>query len=78
MTEYFLDQQTNASQVTELARYELIGGGWAKSFDFLKNINAVSPADVQAVSRKYMKNLRFVVVGNPVAVERSIFLQSLE
>lgn len=74
LTLYYIDQQTNAAQAGELAKYELIGGGWRKSFDFLDKIRQVTPAEVQAVAQKYMKNIRFVVVGNPSAINRQIFL----
>ena len=32
LTTYYLGQETNAAQVLELARYELIGGGWRNAF----------------------------------------------
>ena len=76
LTTYYLKQETNAAQVAELAQYELIGGGWRKSLEFLDRIRKVKPAEVQAVANKYMKNLRFVVVGNPADVSNSIFLQN--
>ena len=76
LTVYYLGQETNAAQAGELAKYEIIGGGWRNSFQFLDKVRAVKPEDVQAVSNKYMKNLRFVVVGNPQAVNKSIFLQN--
>lgn len=72
---YYLAQETSMAQAGELARYELTGGGWRNTYDFLKRVSEVKPADVQAVSNKYMKNIRFVVVGNPKAVNQSIFLQ---
>ncbi|NNE66444.1 MAG: insulinase family protein [Pyrinomonadaceae bacterium] len=78
LTTYFLDQETNSGQAVNLAKFELIGGGWENSFELLNRINAVTPEDVKDVSRKYMRNLRFVVVGNPIAIERSIFLQNLD
>jgi zinc protease len=78
LTSYFLDQETNAAQAVSLAQFELIGGGWENSFSFLDRIRGVEPADVKSVAIKYMKNLRFVVVGNPVAVEKKIFLQDLD
>ena len=71
---YYLEQESNAAQALELAKYELIGGGWRNAFQFLERIREVTPADVQAVARKYMKNIRFVVVGDPRAVDRAIFL----
>jgi zinc protease len=75
LTNYFTGQETNAAQALELAKYELTGGGWRNAFEFLNRVKQVSPADVQRVSQKYMTNLRFVVVGNPASIDRSIFLQ---
>jgi predicted Zn-dependent peptidase len=74
LTNYYLREETNAAQAADLARYELIGGGWRNSFQFLNRIREVEPADVQAVSNKYMKNLRFVVIGSPSAINKSIFV----
>jgi predicted Zn-dependent peptidase len=76
LTTYYLKQETNAAQAAELAQYEMFGGGWRKSLEFLDKIRAVKAADIQAVANKYMKNVRFVVVGNPADINRSIFLKS--
>lgn len=76
LTTYYLGQETSGAQVGELGRYELIGGGWRRSFEFLDRVRQVRSSDVQAVSEKYMKNLRFVVVGNPAQINRSVFLQN--
>jgi zinc protease len=73
LTTYYLGQETNAAQAGELAQYELIGGGWRNSVDFLEKLTAVTPADVQRVAQKYMRNIRFVVLGNPNSVDRSVF-----
>lgn len=75
LTGYYVGQEANTAQVGELARYELIGGGWRKSFDFLNRIREVKPADIQTAANKYMKNIRFSVVGDQNAINRSIFLQ---
>jgi predicted Zn-dependent peptidase len=75
LTTYFIGQETNAAQAAELARYELTGGGWRNSFQFLDRVREVKPADIQMVANKYIKNLRFVVVGNPASIDRTIFLQ---
>ncbi|HEX8288844.1 MAG TPA: pitrilysin family protein [Pyrinomonadaceae bacterium] len=76
LTTYYINQETNAAQVAELARYELIGGGWRNSLAFLDKIRQVTAKDVRDVSQKYMKNIRFVVVGSPAAVNKEIFLQN--
>jgi predicted Zn-dependent peptidase len=73
LTTYYIGQETNVAQATNLATYELIGGGWRNSLSFLDKIRAVKPEDVQRVSRKYMRNLRFVVLGNPGSVDKRIF-----
>ena len=73
LTQYYLGQETNAAQAGELAQYELIGGGWRNSIDFLEKLSAVTPADIQRVSQKYMKNIRFVVLGNPRSVDSIVF-----
>jgi predicted Zn-dependent peptidase len=78
LTTYYLNQETNAAQVGELAKYELIGGGWKNSFEFLNQLTEVTPQDVREVSRKYMKNIRFVVIGNPIAINKEIFLQKMD
>lgn len=78
LTTYFIGQETNAAQAAELARYELIGGGWRNAFEFLNRAKEVTPQDVQRVSQKYMKNLRFVVLGKPEFINRQIFLGQSE
>lgn len=78
LTGYYLDQETNAAQAGELAKFELIGGGWKNSFEVLNRLREVTPKDVQEVSSKYMKNIRFVVIGDPVAINKDIFLQKMD
>jgi len=76
LTTYYIKQETNAAQAAELATYELIGGGWRSSANFLDRIRSVTPADVQRVSQTYLKNIRFVVIGNPAQIDRNIFVGS--
>ena len=73
LTRYYLGEETNAAQAGELAQSELIGGGWRNAFVYLDRLRAVTPEDVQRVARKYMRNLRFVVVGDPKSVDKSVF-----
>ncbi|MEO7658337.1 MAG: pitrilysin family protein, partial [Pyrinomonadaceae bacterium] len=72
LTTYYLKQETNAAQAAELGQYELLGGGWRNSLEFLDRIRRVKPSEIQAVANKYMKNVRFVVVGNPTDIDRSV------
>ena len=76
LTNYYVAQETNGAQVAELARYELLGGGWRNAFEFLNKVRGVKPTDIQAAAKKYIKNLRFVVVGDPAAINKSVFTQN--
>lgn len=75
LTSHYLDQETNAAQAGELARYELIGGGWRNSAVLLDRLRGVTPEDVRRVANTYMKNLQFVAIGNPEKLDRKVFLQ---
>src|SRR5690606_27179897 len=74
LTTYYLQQETNAAQVAELARYELIGGGWRHSLGFLDGVQGVTPNEIRTVAERYMKNLRFFVVGDPKSIDENIFV----
>ncbi|HEY2846792.1 MAG TPA: pitrilysin family protein [Pyrinomonadaceae bacterium] len=74
LTRYYLGQETNAAQAGELAQYEIIGGGWRNSAVMMDRLRAVTPADVARVANKYMRNLQFVVIGSPQAIDRSVFV----
>ena len=73
LTTYYMGQETNAAQAGNLAEYELIGGGWRNSFEIISRLSAVSPADVQRVAQKYMRNIRFVVLGDPKSIDTNVF-----
>ena len=73
LTRYYLGQETNAAQAGELAQFELIGGGWRNSADFIEHLRAVTPADVKRVANTYMRNLQFVVIGDPRQIDKGIF-----
>jgi zinc protease len=73
LTSYYLGQETNAAQAAELAQFEIIGGGWRNSVEFIERLKAVTPAEVQNVARKYMRNIRFVVLGDPTRINPSVF-----
>lgn len=73
LTTFYMSQETNAAQAAALAEYELIGGGWRHSFDTIVRLRAVTAADVQRVAQKYMRNIRFVVLGDPMRIDKKVF-----
>jgi zinc protease len=76
ITDYWLSQETNLAQATQLGAFELTGGGWRNALALVDKVKAVTPADVQRVAQRYFRNARFVVVGDPKKVDRALF-QSL-
>jgi zinc protease len=65
ITDYFLDNETNAAQADFLARSQLYEGDYRQAERFVDQLKSVTPQDVQRVARKYMKGFRFAYVGDP-------------
>jgi zinc protease len=65
ITEYFLDNETNADQADMLARAQLYRGDHARASRFVDELRRVTPEDIQRVARQYMRNIRFAYVGDP-------------
>ena len=71
ITEYFLDNETNAAQADFLARAHLFRGDWRAAGRFVDELRRVTPEDVRRVAREYMKNIRFAYVGDPSRVREA-------
>ena len=65
ITEYFLDNETNAAQADFLARSQLYGGDYREADRFVDELKSITPEAIQRVARKYMKGFRFAYVGDP-------------
>jgi zinc protease len=73
-TGYYLGMETNASQASTLARYELSGQGYEKATKLMENIRKVTAEDIQKVCNEYVHNLQFVLIGNPPSLQLSPFM----
>jgi zinc protease len=65
ITEYFLDNETNAAQADFIARSQLYEGDYHEADRFVDELKSITPEAVQRVARKYMKGFRFAYVGDP-------------
>jgi len=74
ITYYYMGKETNQAQANALAFYELAGIGYNRVSKFLTYVNKVTPKDIQDVAQKYMKNLQFVLIGNPETLEIASFM----
>jgi zinc protease len=72
ITEYFLKNETNADQANQLARAQLYQGDWRHAVDFADELRQVTPDDVRRVLRTYIRNVRFVYIGDPGKLDRSV------
>lgn len=72
VTEYFMDNETNAAQADFLARSQLYRGDFRLADQFMDEVLHVTPEDVQRVARKYMKGFRFAYVGDPNRLNRAL------
>jgi zinc protease len=72
-TSYWTGQLTNMCQATQLGTFELLGRGWEDAVDFVDALRKVTPQDVQRVSQRYLRDGRFVVVGDAAKIDRTLF-----
>jgi zinc protease len=70
ITEYFLNNETNAAQANFLARAVLYRGSATAADHFVDELRAVRPEDVMRVARTYMRGIRFAYVGDPALAPR--------
>jgi zinc protease len=73
ITEYFLDNETNAAQADFLARAQLYEGDYQAADRFVNDLRRVTPEAVRRVARKYMKGFRFAYVGDPAKLNPRTF-----
>ncbi len=70
ITEYFLDNETDADQANFLARAELYQGDYRDADRFVDDLRRVTPSDIQRVARTYMRDVAFAYVGDTTKVSR--------
>jgi zinc protease len=72
ITDYFLKNETNGDQANFLARAAIYQGDYRVADGFVDALHRVKPADIQRVAQQYIHNFRFVYVGDPSKLDRSI------
>lgn len=73
MTDVYRGLQTSSAQAALLGQWELVGGGYANAEAHLDALAAVTPEDVSRVLDAWVRNIQWVVVGEPTAVDPAVF-----
>ena len=60
-----LDNETGAQQADFLARAELYYGDFRRAAGFVDELRAITPLDIQRAALMYMRDVRFVYMGDP-------------
>jgi predicted Zn-dependent peptidase len=68
-------RQTNQSQAANLVLYEMAGPGWEAEETAVERLSAVTPARIQEVAARYLKNIGFAVLGDATQVDETVFLR---
>lgn len=74
LTNYYTKLETNDAQAAKLAEYELLGGGWRRLQTWIEEVSRVKPEDVNAVSKRYLKNFHFAAIGSARQFDRDLFM----
>jgi len=74
VTRYYLQNETNQAQAGFLATYELFGRGWQQASGLVARLEAVTPADVTRVVRTYVRDIQWVVLGDPQRAAARLFV----
>jgi zinc protease len=74
LTQHWLGQETNMAQAATLGTFEMTGGGWERTDEFVERVRAVTPGDIQRVARQYLNDVHFVVLGDPAQIDQALFM----
>jgi zinc protease len=72
ITQYFLDNESGAQQADFLARAELYYGDFRRADRFVDELRAITPLDIQRAAVRYMRDIRFVYIGDAGKAPRGI------
>jgi zinc protease len=67
---FIVENETNTSQASALARAQLLQGDYHRAGARLDALRHVSPDDVSRVAQTYMRDIQFVYVGDTTQVRR--------
>lgn len=73
ITRDLMNQETAQAQMTKLARYELVGGGYMNAKKYLDELQQLTPIDIQNAVQKYTHDYHFGILGDPNQIDKALF-----
>jgi predicted Zn-dependent peptidase len=73
ITGYYMAFDSNSAIGSELAWWELYGGGREEADRYIERLGQVTTGDIQAAAQAYLQDYQFAVVGQSEAVSESLF-----
>lgn len=73
LTGYFVGLQSNGAQASLLGYSEVVAGDRLEADRHLERLLAVTADDVARVLETYVRNIQFVVIGDPDAIDTTLF-----
>ena len=74
VTRYYLQNESNQAQAGFLGAYELLGGGWQRSREFVQRLQALAPMDVQRAAAAALRHVQYTYLGNPERARADVFV----
>jgi len=70
-TSYYSQNESNTGQADFLARHELLHGDWRLAGQYVQNLKRVQGYQISNAVREFVRNIRYVYIGNPDRVPRA-------
>ncbi len=74
LTRYYIQNETSQAQGRFLASYELFGGGWEQSRDFVTRLESLTADDVERAARAALHDIQYTFLGDPARADADVFV----
>jgi zinc protease len=71
-TRNYLNSETTADQAVSLGQAVLTTGDWHNAFINYDKLASVTPAQLQRVANKYLRNFNWVIVGDTTGIDKAL------
>ncbi len=71
-TRNYLNEETTAEQAISLGQAVLTTGDWHNAFINYDKLENVTPAQLQRVANKYLRNFNWVIVGDTTRIDKAL------